>query len=375
MWAPFFYTESKASMSHSEFTRRRFGGTLAALTFGAIPLADAAPVSGGKPLKHHSNGAVHALIKPARLREGDLVGICAPSGHIDEGAITRAIVNMQSMGLHVRLSDNLRAVNGNYAGTVAQRLDDFHAMFRDPEIKAVWPIRGGSGAISLLSSLDYALIKANPKILIGYSDITALHLAIHARTGLVTFHGPVASSTFTPYVVEQLRAVLMAPQPNWTIEMSADNAAKAKDEPQYAIRTVHGGQARGRLLGGNLSLVSALAGTPYAADFHNAILFLEEVNEAPYRIDRMLTQLQLSTGIGNAAALVIGINEGCGAPDDDPSLTLDETLDQHMLPLSIPAVSGYSFGHIRNQCVLPIGLMAALDTQRQTITLLESAVE
>jgi muramoyltetrapeptide carboxypeptidase len=366
-------------MSHSErLTRRRFGGALAALTIGAgagvAHATEPAPRQGGKSLNHHLPAAGHVLIKPARLREGDLVGICAPSGHTNEVAITRAIENMQSLGLRVRLSDNLRAVNGNYAGTVEQRLADFHAMFRDPEIKAVWPIRGGSGAISLLSSLDYGLIAANPKILIGYSDITALHLAIHARTGLVTFHGPVASSTFTPYVLEQLRAVLMAPQPNWTITMSGDNAAKAQDAPQYAIRTVREGQARGRLLGGNLSLVSALAGTPYAADFRKAILFLEEVNEAPYRIDRMMTQLQLSTGFEHAAALVIGINEGCGAPDDEPSLTLDETLDQHMAPLVIPAVSGYSFGHIRDQCVLPVGLMAALDTQQQTITLLEAAV-
>jgi muramoyltetrapeptide carboxypeptidase len=365
-------------MSQPErLTRRRFGGALAALTLaGTSPVraAGPGPRHGDPSLKHHLPAAGHALTKPARLREGDLVGICAPSGHTNEAAIARAIENMQSLGLRVRLSDNLRAVNGNYAGTVEQRLADFHAMFGDPEVKAVWPIRGGSGAISLLSSLDYGLIAANPKILIGYSDITALHLAIHARTGLVTFHGPVASSTFTPYVLEQSRAVLMAPQPTWTIEMSADNAARAQDEPQYAIRTVHGGQAQGRLLGGNLSLVSALTGTPYAADFRKAILFLEEVNEAPYRIDRMMTQLQLSTGFEHAAALVIGINEGCGAPDDEPSLTLDETLDQHLLPLSIPAVSGYSFGHIRNQCVLPVGVMAALDTQRQTITLLEAAV-
>ncbi|HEV7817310.1 MAG TPA: LD-carboxypeptidase [Janthinobacterium sp.] len=365
-------------MSSSKFiSRRQFGGLLAAATLSAAGAVRAGSISapGGRSLKHHSHAAsVPKPIKPARLREGDLVGICAPSGHINEGAITRAILNMQSLGLHVRLSDNLRAVNGNYAGTVQQRLDDLHAMFRDPDIKAVWPIRGGSGAISLLSAIDYALIKANPKILIGFSDITALHLAIHARTGLVTFHGPVASSVFTDYAVAQIRAVLMEPQARCVIPMSEENFLKSKEEPQYAIRTVHGGQASGRLIGGNLSLVSALVGTPYAANFRGSILFLEEVNEAPYRIDRMLNQLQLSQGLEHAAALMFGICEGCGAPDNDPSLTLDETLDQHLLPLRAAAVSGYSFGHIRDQCTLPVGVMASLDTQQHTITLLEAAV-
>lgn len=361
-------------------SRRRFGGLLAAAAAGVIGVpgawATARPVysPGGSSLQHHPHLSPHKLVKPARLREGDLVGICAPSGHTNDAAIARAIINMESLGLRVRLSDKLRAVNGNYAGTVEERLDDFHAMFRDPEIKAVWPIRGGSGAISLLAHLDYALIAAHPKILVGYSDITALHLAIHARTGLVTFHGPVASSVFSDYAAAQLRAVLMDPAPLLTIPMSADNAQKAVEAPQYAVRSVHEGQATGRLIGGNLSLVAALAGTPYAAPLKDAILFLEEVNEAPYRIDRMLTQLQLSQGLEHAAALMFGICEGCGAPDDEPSLTLDQTLDLHMQPLNRPAVSGYSFGHIRNQFTLPVGVLARLDTQAQTLTLLEAAV-
>ncbi|MEO7496325.1 MAG: LD-carboxypeptidase [Massilia sp.] len=318
--------------------------------------------------------ATRRLIKPQRLRQGDLVGLIAPAGFAKEDALARAAANIASLGFRVREGRNLRAAFGNYAGSVAQRLEDLHAMFADPEVKAIWCAVGGSGAISLLAHIDYALIRAHPKILIGYSDITALHLAIHRRAGVVTFHGPVASSTLSPYAREHLMAVLTEPQPFTTIAMSADNRERGRQEPQYAIRTVTQGQASGPLIGGNLSLVSALAGTPYAADFRDSILFLEEVNEAPYRIDRWLTQLDLAVGLRRAKAVMIGVCERCGPGEDGGSLTLDQTLDQHLQPLVIPAVSGYSFGHIRDQFTLPIGILARLDTEQQTLTLLEPGV-
>src|SRR5476649_2061537 len=155
--------------------RRRFGSLLAAAlgTAGMPALAAAQPQAMASP----------SLIKPARLRQGDLVAIIAPAGFTDEEAIAKAVQNIESLGLRVRLGANIRAVHGNYAGTVQQRLADLHAAFRDPQVKAVWAIRGGSGCISLLALIDYALIRSNPKILIGYSDITALHLAIASQTG------------------------------------------------------------------------------------------------------------------------------------------------------------------------------------------------
>ena len=314
------------------------------------------------------------LIKPPRLRFGDTIGLVAPGGRTDDEAIEKAVARIEQLGFRARLGANLRAVHGNYGGSVQQRLDDLHAMFRDRDVKAIWCIRGGSGCISLLAGLDYALVRAHPKILLGYSDITALHLAIHRHAGLVTFHGPVASSSSADYTTMHMLAVLMDPQPVHTIAMALENRVRALDEPQYAIRTATAGVANGPLMGGNLSLVSALAGTPYAADFRKAILFLEEVNEEPYRIDRWMTQLDLAVGFRNAAALMMGVCENCGPKEDDISLSLDETLDQHLKPLTIPAVSGYSFGHIRNQFTLPIGVMARLDTASQTVTLLETAV-
>lgn len=314
------------------------------------------------------------LIKPPRLRPGDTVGLIAPGGYTSERAIDKALRNIESLGLKVKQGKYLREVFGNYAGSVEQRVADLHAMFTDPEIQMIWPIRGGSGCISLLAHLDYGLIRRHPKILLGYSDISALHLALYKHAGLVTFHGPVASSTMTDYSRARMMAVLADPQPQYTITMSPENAAQAAREPHFGIHTHTHGVATGALMGGNLSMVAALAGTPYAADIRGSILFLEEVNEAPYRIDRWMTQLDLAGGFRNAAAVVIGICENCGPEHEDVSLTLERTLGLHLHPLTTPAVTGYSIGHIRNQCTLPLGLQARLDTRAQTITLLEGAV-
>lgn len=345
--------------------RRRFIAALAAMAGATRAATLAAPAMAA---------AAPAAIKPPRLQRGDVIGLVAPGGYTSEAAIQKALRNIASLGCRARLGANLRAVFGNYAGTVQQRLDDLHAMFADPEVNAIWAIRGGSGCISLLAGLDYALVRAHPKILLGYSDVTALHLAIHRHAGLVTFHGPLASSTLSDYAMEQLLAVLADPRPRTVIPTSSANAYRGLAEPPYAVRTVHAGVAGGVLMGGNLSMVSALAGTPYAADIDGALLFLEEVDEAPYRIDRALTQLDLAGGLHNAAAVVIGICEHCAAAPGDTALTLDQTLALHLDALAIPAVTGYPIGHIRNQCTLPIGVRATLDTRRQTITLEAPAV-
>ncbi len=341
--------------------RRRFNATMAAALL--LPFASARSASTMTP-----------LIKPPRLARGDVVGLVAPGGYTSDAAIEKAVRHIESLGFRARPGTYLRDVWGNYGGTVAARIADLHAMFRDPEVKAIWAIRGGSGCISLLRHLDYRLIRMHPKILLGYSDITALHLAIHRHAGLVTFHGPVASSTPSDYATEHLLAVLTAPRASYTIPMSADNDRRALDAPWYATRTVHEGVAEGPLIGGNLSLVSALAGTPYAADFTGSLLFLEEVNEEPYRIDRWMTQLDLAVGFDKAAGVMVGICENCGPQGDGPSLTLDETLDVHLQPLRVPAVTGYSFGHIRNQFTIPVGVRGRLDTESRTVTLLEPGV-
>ncbi len=315
-----------------------------------------------------------ALVKPPRLRFGDTIGLVAPGGHTNEAAIAKAVAKIEQLGFRVREGANLRAVHGNYAGSVRQRVDDLHAMFLDPGVKAIWCIRGGAGCIALLSTLDYKLIRANPTILLGYSDISALQLAMLRHAGLVTFHGPVASSSNSDYSTMHMLAVLMDPQPVRTIAMALENKVRAAAEPHFALRTVTHGQATGRLVGGNLSVVSALCGTPYQADVRKAIVFLEDVNEEPYRIDRALTQLDLASGLRHAAGVMFGVCVNCGPKEGESALTLEQTLDSHLAPLPIPTVSGYSFGHIRSQFTLPLGVLARLDTDSATLTLLEAAV-
>lgn len=354
-------------MSSSDKISRRAFGAIAAAAAAAAAVLPAQAHTVPRRMKR-------TLIKPPRLHFGDTIGLIAPGGHTDDGAIERAVAKIEQLGFKVRLGANLRAIHGNYGGSVQQRLDDLHAMFADKEIKAMWCIRGGSGCISLLSKLDYRLIRANPKVLLGYSDITALHVAIHKHAGLVTFHGPVAISGPSEYATGHMLAVLMDPQPNYIIPMAPENSVRALEEPHFAVRTATHGQATGRLMGGNLSLIAALAGTPYAADFRKGILFIEEVNEAPYRIDRWMTQLDLSVGFAHAAGVMVGICDNCEGEDEEITLTLNETLDLHLKPLTVPAVSGYSFGHIRHQFTIPMGINARLDTLRQTVTLLEAAV-
>jgi muramoyltetrapeptide carboxypeptidase len=327
-----------------------------------------------------SNTSTHAvvtpkqLIKPSRLNTGDLVGLIAPGGVVDDALIEKSVKNLEAFGMRVKISANIRAARGGYAGTVTQRVEDLHAMFVDKDVRAIWAARGGSGCIQLLPKINYSLIRNHPKILVGYSDITALLLAIYRHAGLITFHGPVASSTFSDYSAAHLQAVLMEPQPRFEINMSAQNAEKAPQELQFARRTIREGVATGRLLGGNLSVLSALIGTPYAAELRDCLLFLEEIGEAPYRVDRMLTQLSQSGALKNIAGAMLGVFQKSVATDGEASLTLNEVLDDHFAQLKTPSVYGFSFGHIAQQFTIPVGVRARLDTANATLALLESAV-
>ena len=314
------------------------------------------------------------LIKPHRLKRGDLVGLIAPSGATNDAFVQARVKNLEAFGLRVKIGQHILATRGNTAGTAQQRVNDLHAMFLDNEVKAIWAVRGGSGASQMLPLIDYALIRRNPKILVGYSDITALHLALLRHSGLVTFHGPTASANFSDYTASQLEAVLMHPRPETTIYMSHENAKRSASAPEFRLKTFRHGVATGRLIGGNLSVLTALVGTPYAADIRDAILFLEDVSEAPYRIERMLTQLNQSQAISTAAGVMLGMITRIKTDESEPALTIEQALDDHFGKLNIPAVYGYSFGHIANQFTIPVGIRARLDTNAETLTLLETGV-
>jgi len=315
----------------------------------------------------------HRVRKPARLRPGATIALIAPASPFSAEKLATARANFSKLGLQVKEGKNLFAQNGYLAGTDEQRLADLHRAFSDPEVEAVWCIRGGYGCTRLLPDVDFDLIRHNPKPFIGYSDVTALHLAIHARTGLVTFHGPVAASEFPENTLAHFRAALTDPAARYAIRIPAETDVLPGDE--FRPFVIAGGVARGRLTGGNLSLLAALTGTDFSPSFRGKIAFIEDVGEQPYRIDRMLTQLLQATDLKKAAGIALGVFSGCQPKGDGPSLTLVETLRDRLQPLGMPVIYGIPFGHVDHQATFPIGIEAELDTQAGTLTLLEAGVE
>jgi muramoyltetrapeptide carboxypeptidase len=268
---------------------------------------------------------------------------------------------------------------GSYGGTVQERIDDLQAMFADESVRVIWAARGGSGGTALLPHLDYRLIERNPKVLIGYSDLTALLQAIHVKTGLITFHGPTAGSRFTDYNLLHLKALLFDGAANHVMPHAPENLALSATEPANEVKTYKEGVGTGPLLPGNLSLIAALQGTPYAMPLAGSVVCIEEVGEEPYRLDRMLHQLQQVNGRGSkaladCAAVLIGVFTRYAAKPEDRQLSLREVFDHHLSALPIPAATGYSFGHIAHQMTLPVGAMARADTREGTLTILDSVV-
>ncbi len=312
------------------------------------------------------------IIKPKRLKKGDTVGVIAPSSGVSPEDFEKALRNLEDLGLKTKVGKSARAINGFLAGADRERLDDLHRAFSDREVKAVWCVRGGYGASRFLPQINFNLIKKNPKIFIGYSDITALHTAIYQNTGLVTFHGPVAASNFSDYTKNHVAGVLMNPSAPYRIELSPDNVAKESN--LFKTEVITPGKCRGVLLGGNLSLLAAVAGTPFALRNTNGkILFIEDVGEQPYRVDRMLTQLRQTVDMRRLAGIALGVFEDCN-PKDGGSQSLIDVLKDRLGDLGIPVIYGLSFGHVRNQFTLPVGIKAELDTEDATLTLLETAV-
>lgn len=327
-----------------------------------MPLLQAAPQAG--------------ILKPHVLHEGDTVGLITPSTYVsDPDTLIAAERTIAYFKLKPAWGRNVKKKLAYLGGTVQERLDDLHEMFRNPEVKAVFALRGGYGSGQMLDRIDYDLLRSHPKIFIGYSDITALHLAIHQKTGLVTFHGPVVLSRFTDYTQDHYRKALFQTDPIGAVT----NPPEANPlRPEHTLRTIRPGTARGRLIGGNLTLISTTMGTPYEIDTRGRILFFEDVDEEPYRIDRMLTQLRLAGKFDAAAGIVVGECADCRPKDYKPSFnstfTLGEVLDNLLGDLRIPVLTGLTIGHTNDQATLPQGVMATLDANRQQLLIEESAL-
>ena len=312
------------------------------------------------------------IIKPKRLAEGDTIGLVAPaSAEMSADDVAWGREQLEALGFKVRLGHHLHDRHGYFAGTDRDRAADVNRMFADESIDGIVCYTGGWGTPRMLPFLDYDLIARKPKALIGFSDITALLNAIYQRTGLVTFHGPVAASTFSAYSVENFRRVLMEDEPAGLLEPPEKRSGELVDRVNRILHLAPG-KAKGRLVGGNLSLVAATMGTPYQVDTAGAILFLEDVREEVYRVDRMLTQLALGGLFDRAAGVVFGRCTDCQLRPS--GFSLEDILRDRFGSLPIPSISGLSFGHIENKLTLPVGIMATLDADAGTVSIDESAV-
>ena len=295
------------------------------------------------------------LLKPPRLRIGDKIGVISPAGPVPKSELEPGLRFLESRGLRVHVAPHVYDAKDYLAGKDSDRLEDLHSVFRDRKIKAVFCTRGGYGCMRLLKDIDYDLIRESPKILVGYSDITALILAVYNKCGLVTFHGPM------------IREYIHGKEANLE-DLIGFLLSKGEDViSMEGSEVLRHGRRKGRLLGGNLSLICHLLGTSYLPSLEGGLLFLEDKGEAPYRIDRMLTHLMLSGQIEGLAGLVSGNFERCGE-----SSAVDKLLEEFSSGFDFPIVRGFHLGHGLANTVLPIGVEAEIDTKDMTLKLLES---
>lgn len=308
------------------------------------------------------------------LQKGDSVGIISSGFRILQDIdLQYAIERLEAMGLKAIVGDAVLKQHGYLAGTDDARAHDINRMFADPKIKAIFQLRGGFGSARILDSLDYDLIAKNPKILMGLSDTTALLLAIHHKTGLTTFHGPNIGREWPEFTRQYVQALLFE---NKTItlknpEPKSDDLISTEDR----IQVIRKGEVQGRLIGGNLTVLTSLIGSHYLPDFTDAILFLEEVNEAPYKIDRMFTQLKLAGILDKLTGIIIGKFTHC-IPNNPGStygsFNIMQILEHHILPLNIPAWYGAMISHEKRIFTIPIGARAVINAEEGSIVLLDN---
>ena len=307
-------------------------------------------------------------IKPRRLRPGSVIGVVAPAGAGDPALTDAGVCWLEERGFQVMLGKSVYKSYGYLAGDDAERAADLNDMFADPGIDGIVCLRGGYGAMRILDQIDYELIRRNPKVFTGYSDITALHLSIGQRAGLVTFHGPMAASDMGKDIPEYTAE-------SWLRAVGEAVPLGEIAKPENALPPVClvPGKGRGRLMGGNLSLLCATLGTPYEIDTRGAILCLEEVGEEPYRIDRLLTQLLLAGKLQKAAGIVFGVCSGCEG-EKEQDFTLEEVLRDRLGGLTVPVLHSLHFGHTPEKATLPLGVEAQLDSEEGRLVIVEAAV-
>ena len=316
--------------------------------------------------------APRKVIKAKRLTAGDTVAIISPAyAAFEREELMVPKEALEALGFRVRFGEHAFGRHGYFSGTDRERATDVNAMFADDSVAGILCFTGGWGTPRILPHLDYDLIARKPRVIVGFSDVTALINAIWQRTGLITFHGPTGSSTFETYSVNNLRRAVMTAEAPGVLAPPPKRASDLVDRVNRVVR-IAPGRATGRLVGGNLTLVASMMGTPWEIDTTGAILFLEDVEEAPYRIDRMLTQLAQGGKFERAAGVVFGRCSRCTATG--PSFSLEEIFRDRFGAGRIPMISGLSFGHIEQKLTLPVGALATLDADAGTLSIDEPAV-
>ena len=313
-----------------------------------------------------------STLKPPALRKGDTIGIIAPASSMDDSLVRRAVRNISRRGYEVKLSTGYLKRRGYLAADDKTRAAELNTFFLDKSVKAILCLRGGYGSPRILDRLDYDGIRKNPKIFIGYSDITALLNGIHAKTGLVSFHGPMAKEFsigdgLTPYSEKYFWPVFTPESRLFTDWGGSGPRGRGQ------LKTIAGGVAEGVLVGGNLSVLTCTIGTPYEARSDNCILFLEDVSEKPFRIDRMLNQLRLSGMLGKYKGVILGSFTGC-LPLRGSGIGLLDVFDHYFEELGVPVLSGYAAGHQPDQATLPIGARVRLDASAKKVSIIEAPV-
>jgi len=305
------------------------------------------------------------MIRPPALRPGARVALVAPAGPLPDGAVDRAADRVRGWGFEPVVGEHARTRHGYLAAPDPERTADFNAALRDDSVDAVWCLRGGYGVMRIVDGIDWPALARRPRPVIGFSDNTALHLAIR-RHGVVSFHGPhPATEELSRFSADGLLRALTIAEPAGLLPVP---------EGEYGAETITRGVAEGPLVGGNLSLIASTLGTPYAIQAEGALLFLEEIGEAAYRVDRLLSQLRLAGVLGAAAGIVIGgITDVPDAGLEHVPL-IEDVLQDLLGDLGVPVAYGFPFGHVEDNWTLPVGVRARLDADAGTLELLEAGV-
>ena len=310
-----------------------------------------------------------SILKPPRLRRGDTIGLISPaSPPSSQEKIEKSVRYLEQLGYRVKVGAHVMDQNGYLAGSDQHRADDFNRMIRDKTVRAIIAVRGGYGTPRILPLIDYSAVRRNPTIVVGYSDLTALQLALFRKTGLVTFSGPMAGvemwNSIDPYTEEHFWRIVTSATPGGALPFPSDSSPVLH----------HPGKASGRILGGNLSLLISTLSTPYSPSYAKSLLVLEEVDEAPHRVDRMLTQLFNAGILKKVAGVVLGHFTGCVPSDaSKPFLTIDQVLDDAVARISVPVLTNFQYGHIAKKLTIPIGVKGRLLLDGR-LEILESAV-